>query len=112
MKQISIVILWLVLAVPCRPAAIDIDDNIDYHYVNPVTFEKPSPAASGQYVPNELIIKFRKNIADTIEEQLGIESPAGTLNIPQRLDKLNKRYRVRKIKPLFKNFSTIYSRYY
>ena len=106
MKQISIVILWLVLAVPCRPAAIDVNDNIGYRYVNPVTFEKPSPAASGQYVPNELIIKFRKNIADTIEEQLGIRNSSHKLAISHRLDKLNKRYRVRKIKPLFKNFST------
>jgi len=106
MKQISIVILWLVLAVPCRPAAIDIVINVDCRYVNPVTFEKPSPAASCQYVPNELIIKFRKNVADTIEEQLVLESPAGTLNIPRRLDKLNTKFRVRRIKPLFKNFST------
>ena len=106
MKQISIVILWLVLAVPCRPAAIDINDNIGYRYVNPVTFEKPSPAASGQYVPNELIIKFRKNIADTIEEQLDIRNSSHKLAISHRLDKLNKKFRARKIKPLFKNFST------
>ncbi len=105
MKQISIVILWLVLAVPCRPAAIGIDDNIGYHYVNPIPFEKPSPAVSGQYVPNELIIKLRRNVADTIEGQLVLESSAPMLNIPQRLDKLNKKFRVRRIRPLFKNFT-------
>jgi len=106
MKKLFIIFLWLILAVPCRPATIDFDDNIGYHDVNPVTFEKLSPDPSGRYVSNEFIIKFRKNIADTIEEQLVLESSAPTLNVSRRLDKLNKKFHVRKIKPLFKNFTT------
>jgi parallel beta-helix repeat protein len=56
-----------------------------------LTVSAASPAAPvpAEYVPNEIIIKFRETTANTVEE---------------RLDELNARYRVREIKPLFKNF--------
>lgn len=58
----------------------------------------------GEYVPNEIIVKFRRNVADTVREQIGPENSARQLKFSEELDKLNTRYRVRQIKPLFKNF--------
>jgi len=61
----------------------------------------PIPA---EYVPNEIIVKFRGTVANTVEEQLELKGRSSELNLSQDLDELNARYRVRKIKPLFKNF--------
>ena len=68
----------------------------------------PAVAATGpipqKYVPNEIIIKFRETVADSVEEQLRSKAPATQLTLSQDLDQLNTRYAVREIKPLFKNF--------
>ncbi|MEE9369934.1 MAG: S8 family serine peptidase, partial [Sedimentisphaerales bacterium] len=68
----------------------------------------PAVAATGpipqKYVPNEIIIKFRETVADSVEEQLRSKAPATQLTLSQDLDQLNARYAVREIKPLFKNF--------
>jgi len=56
------------------------------------------------YAPNEIIIKFRENAANTIEKQLN--NPIGILNLSPHLTQLNTKYRVRQINPLLKNFRT------
>ncbi len=56
------------------------------------------------YVPNEIIIKFRRTAADTIEEQLALADSAACPYLSCDLDQLNARYAVREIKPLLKDF--------
>ena len=58
----------------------------------------------GKYVPNEIIVKFRRNVADVVREQLRYESSARQLKLSRELDKLIAQYRVRQIKPFFKHF--------
>ncbi|MHC4596313.1 MAG: hypothetical protein ACYS19_15405, partial [Planctomycetota bacterium] len=55
-------------------------------------------------VPNEIIIKFRRTVADTIEEQLALADPAACPHLSCDLDQLNARYAVREIRPLLKDF--------
>ena len=55
-------------------------------------------------VPNEIIIKFRRTAADTIEEQLALADSAACPHLSCDLDQLNARYAVREIKPLLKDF--------
>jgi parallel beta-helix repeat protein len=57
-----------------------------------------------EYVPNEIIIKLRKTVAADLEEQLNVKIPARELKLSKELDELNARYKLREIKPLFKNF--------
>ena len=57
---------------------------------------------TGSYVPNEIIVKFRENAANTIEKQ--IDSPIGILNSSPKLAQFHTNHRVRQINPLVKNF--------
>jgi subtilisin family serine protease len=57
-----------------------------------------------EYVPNEIIIKFRQTVVADLEEQLKVKIPASELKLSTELDELNTRYKLREIKPLFKNF--------
>jgi subtilisin family serine protease len=63
----------------------------------------PLPA-SNEYLPNEIIIKFSENAASAAEQQLRAKIPASNLKLSKALDKLNKKYRIRKITPVIKNF--------
>jgi len=57
-----------------------------------------------EYVPNEIIIKFRQTVAADLEEQLNVKIPARKLKLSRDLDELNASYKLREIKTLFKNF--------
>ncbi len=65
---------------------------------------QPNHTLSPAYVPNEIIIKFHEPIADNIEKQLEVKGMTNELKLSKKLDELNRRYRVKRIKPLFKNF--------
>ncbi|MHC4157655.1 MAG: S8 family serine peptidase [Planctomycetota bacterium] len=66
-----------------------------------VAANDPAPA---DYAPNEIIIKFSRALADDIKHQLKFNVSAAELTLSRDLDRLNAEYRVRRIKPLFKNF--------
>ena len=57
---------------------------------------------SRTYIPNEIIVKFRENAADTIEKQT--DSPIAILNSSPKLAQFHTKHRVRQISPLVKNF--------
>jgi len=65
-------------------------------------------AASAQpqpdYAQNQIIVKFRRPVTDTLEMSLSEATSASELKMSHSLDRLNKKYRLRKAKPLFKNF--------
>ncbi len=68
----------------------------------------PALAVSGpvpdEYVPNEIIVKFRGNAADAIERGLRKGGSVKELKVSDSLDDLNKKYRLKKTNRLFKNF--------
>jgi subtilisin family serine protease len=70
---------------------------------------EPAPAAarlvSGKHVPNEIIVKFRPDVAASIEKRLEESGSASNPELTNSLDELNKIYRIRSIQPLFKNFN-------
>ncbi|HEG43941.1 MAG TPA: hypothetical protein ENH94_07835, partial [Phycisphaerales bacterium] len=76
-------------------------------FCSSVTFavhgEGPEPDLP-EFEPNEIIVKFKEPIAATIENQLETQTLAGPLTFSHELDQLNARYRVQKIRPIFKNF--------
>ncbi|MBN2592049.1 MAG: S8 family serine peptidase [Sedimentisphaerales bacterium] len=66
-------------------------------------------AAPCRCVPNEIIVKFRGPVSDTIEKQLQLQNQAAIQNfslLPAHLTHLNAKYKVNQIKPLFKHFRT------
>jgi len=56
------------------------------------------------YVPNEIIVKLKNSAAITIEEKISAGSGVARLELSGSLDKLNKRFHLSNIKPVFKNF--------
>jgi predicted outer membrane repeat protein len=54
--------------------------------------------------PNEIIVKFKNAAATNLEEKTSAGLDATQLELSASLDKLNKKYHLRSIKPLFKNF--------
>ena len=58
----------------------------------------------GEYVPNELIVKFRQPVADIIEKHAKANTPISSLNLSQNLNGLNTKYKAKAIKPLCKGF--------
>ena len=56
------------------------------------------------YAENQIIVKFRRPVTDTLETKLAEGVSASELSMSRSLDRLNKKYRLRKAKPLFKNF--------
>ncbi len=53
---------------------------------------------------NEIIVKFKNAAAITLEEKTSAGFDAAQLELSDSLDKLNKKFRLRNVKPLFKNF--------
>jgi subtilisin family serine protease len=60
--------------------------------------------ADADYVENQIIVKFCRPVTDKLEMRLTKGVSAGRLRLSASLDKLNKKYRLKKAKPLFKNF--------
>ncbi|MHC4754236.1 MAG: S8 family serine peptidase, partial [Planctomycetota bacterium] len=63
-----------------------------------------NPNVSPQYVPNEIIIKFKKPAADIIEGGMFAGKQVRSLKLSDSLDELHKKYQVRSAKALFGNF--------
>jgi len=55
-------------------------------------------------VDNAIIIKFRQPVADAVEKQLKAKTPPEKLRLSKALDTLNAQFKVKTIRPLFKNF--------
>jgi hypothetical protein len=68
----------------------------------------PALAVNGpvpeEYVPNEIIVKFRANAAGAFKRGLAKGGLAKGLKLTDSLDELNKRYKLKKAKCLVKNF--------
>ncbi len=56
------------------------------------------------YAPDEIIVKFKNAIAKTLAEKMSASSDAAQLELSSSVDKLNKKFGLRNIRPVFKNF--------
>ncbi len=57
-----------------------------------------------RFAPDEIIVKFKNAAAAALEEKTSAGTAAGQLELPGSLDKLNRKFGLRNIKPLLKNF--------
>jgi subtilisin family serine protease len=57
-----------------------------------------------RFAPNEIIVKFKQTAATALEEKSSAGFYATQLELPGSLNKLNNKFGLRNIKPLFKNF--------
>jgi subtilisin family serine protease len=56
------------------------------------------------YVPGQMIVKFRKRVADLLEAQLTEVEKTKKLPVSGSLNNLNKKHKLKKIRPLFRDF--------
>ncbi|MBL7152456.1 MAG: S8 family serine peptidase [Phycisphaerae bacterium] len=56
------------------------------------------------YEPHEIIVKFKKAVADSLEEQLAEGVPINELRLTDSLDRLNLKHEVWNAAPVIKNF--------
>jgi hypothetical protein len=58
------------------------------------------------YVPNEIIVKFREKSADTLSEALSLQRQQNIngLTISTSIDALNRQFKVKQIRPICENF--------
>jgi len=73
--------------------------------------EDPCPEPEAEYVPDEIIVKFKKEVADILEEQLSQGRAIGAIRLSDSLGKLSQKYKVQKIEPVIKNFKANRQRY-
>ncbi|MHC4647582.1 MAG: S8 family serine peptidase [Planctomycetota bacterium] len=57
-----------------------------------------------EYVPNEIIVKFRPPVAAQLEKQLESRSMQDRLNVTAELGRLGEAYRISRMNPLCRNF--------
>ncbi|MHC4545546.1 MAG: S8 family serine peptidase, partial [Planctomycetota bacterium] len=72
--------------------------------VSPPVVEEATHTVPLKYVPNEIIVKFRANVVDTIEMRLTEGTLVGETELSDSLDALNNKYKLKSAKPVFKNF--------
>ncbi len=81
-------------------SAVQVDANsLDYG-------DDIRPALEAYYVPGEIIVKFKKQTAETLDAQISEAQTPETLELSASLDSLNRKYGAKKFKPLFRNFNS------
>jgi subtilisin family serine protease len=61
-------------------------------------------SSDDDYVPDELIVKFRPEIADRLQEQMELDISINQMSLSKELDDIKVKYRLKEVRPLFKNF--------
>ena len=72
-------------------------------YVTPVILDGNNPDYR-TYVADEIIVKFKEDAANTVAEELKLKKSVKDVKINASIDILNKKYGIKELKPVFKNF--------
>ena len=60
--------------------------------------------APADYAENQIIVKFSKSVTDVLQTKLDEALSPAQMRFSRSLDRLNKKYRLKKAEPMFKNF--------
>ncbi len=61
-------------------------------------------AGAAAHAPDEIIVKFRKPVADAARDQIRANRAPAEMRLSRNLDTLNSRHRIRRIKQVFQHF--------
>ena len=87
-----------------RGVDFSIEGNRDYLQDDAALLELEAPVPQPSYKDGEVIVKFKEAVADSLEKQSGKGKAVGTIKLSPSLEKINRKYKVSKIKPIIKNF--------
>ncbi len=107
----SVILFTILASVPLLfisdSPAYYLSDNLDNSPAL-VTPDDPdiidSNVRQNRYVPDEIIVKYKKTVSGVIDAELSTGRTVSDLALTTSLDKLHKKYRLRKSKALFENF--------
>jgi thermitase len=126
-KKLILAFICLFLAIPCQVQIIyaAVDDNslvwawgnnrygqTEINYALPTVDGSVlayagtgrSSSETPKYVPNEIIVKFREKTAETVAGEVYKKVAAKDMRLSSSLDRLDRQYKVKELKPVFKNF--------
>jgi len=63
-----------------------------------------TPAVPPDYAENQIIVKFYKPVTDVLQIKLDEALSPAQMKFSRSMDRLNKKYRLKKAEPLFRNF--------
>ena len=61
-------------------------------------------AKQQDYVPNQIIVKYKEGTAKLVEKEMAKGKPGKNLVVSASLDRLNKKLKLKNVRPVFKNF--------
>jgi len=100
--MIMVVLVWWIEAV------VRVDSQIKVNDANALDngsfFSAGDSFPEPPYKAEEIIVKFKKPVADSLEQQLATGVPIGKLELTPSLDNLNRKYNVQNIEAVIKNF--------
>ena len=102
-KKLIFAFIYLLLVVPCIAEKTP-NNHENRDYAGSQSAQGLAGSKPIRYVPNQIIVKFRRNIANTIETRLAKGETIEKIGLSNSLDKLHKKYRVTETDALFKNF--------
>jgi len=79
------------------------DDNYGPGFEQPGPLT-PCPDHRRNYIPDQIIVRFRTSAAETIARQLQQGTAPARLALPPDLHRLNAKYEAEQIQPVFRNF--------
>ena len=59
---------------------------------------------AANHAPDEIIVKYKKPVVDTLKKQLSEKKAATAIILSPSLDNVSRKYKLRGIKPVVKNF--------
>jgi len=73
-------------------------------FISPAFPKKLLAPAVPEYIPDEILIKFKEAPACSVKSILNRNGPTNKCRLPEPLEKLRRKYKFTKAGPLFKNF--------
>jgi subtilisin family serine protease len=106
MKQVVILFAILGISIPCT--GINSTNSHPFKTLS-VTMDDPdifetNSFREDHFVPNEIIVKFKKPVSARIADALLKDKKCSDLNLSASLDTLNRKYKLEKTEAVFKNF--------
>jgi subtilisin family serine protease len=108
-RKIVPIVLILVVACLClivgsRTQAMASEDATVAGNVWGITPSDLDASKQPNYKAGEIIVKFKKPVADAVEQQLAGKTLSKKLKLTKSLDNLNGKHKVKSIEPMFKDF--------
>ena len=100
MIKSTILLTVLIVSIPAAAAT----GSVSHFKLDETSGSIAYDSARPRYVPDVVIIKYKKNAANKLAAGLSAKKKLKEMKVSKSLDKLNNKFKVKDIRPVFKNF--------